>query len=255
MRKKRKKFLDTNREKKHFDAFNIISRLLFFAVCLTFFLNLLTILIDKPADMETNEFVYAILLRIFAIILTFVPLGLKYIFKIKMSFCLSTCYFGYLFLSFFLGMFFDLYNKYFIVSLLMNGVSGALLAFFAMTILRSLFKDKQISAKVIFLFSLLVAIALSACWEMFEYICDVIFDMNYQNYLDSNNVPFVGNHALLDTMTDIIANFVGAILASLASALVYKKYPNYINSFAIEKIVEEKQPIAEEEVEAEETIE
>ena len=233
MRKKKNTFLETKQDKKHFDAFNVISVLLFFAVLVTFIVCLVDYSIVFANATDKNVHIYPLVLRILAIVGTFVPMFLEYVLKIRVTFTVSTCYYLVLFLGVFMGTFNGLFDRLDALSYTLNGMSGFVLALFALILVNHFFtkKDKTISPTFMAFFCIAVAVCLSVLWESYEFVGDLIFDMDMQNYRGAE-----GNQALADTMTDLMACAVGATISAIMSAIIYRNKPNYLKSFSIEKV-------------------
>ena len=233
MKKNNNKFLNTNIEKKTFDAFNVTSMLLFFGVLATFIVSLVDYSMIVSAAQDKAVHVYPLLLRCLAIVLTFVPLFLEKVCKIKMTFTVSTCIYLYLFIGLFLGTFNGLFDRLDILSYFLNAMSGFVLALFALIFVNHFFtkRGKEISPVLLAMFCICIAVCVSLCWESFEYLCDLVFETNMQKYQNK-----IGNGPLADTMTDLMSCLIGATTSGIMSACIYSKKAGYLNSFSIFKI-------------------
>ena len=233
MKKNNNKFLDTNIDKKSFDAFNVTSVLLFFAVLVTFIVSLVDYSMIVSTAQDKSVHVYPLLLRCLGIVLTFVPLFLEKVCKVKMTFTVSTCIYLYLFIGLFLGTFNGLFDRLDILSYILNALSGFVLALFALVFVNHFFtkRGKEISPVLLAMFCICIAVCVSLCWESFEYLCDLAFDTNMQKYQNT-----IGNGALADTMTDLMSCLIGATASGVMSACIYAKRPGYLNSFSVFRI-------------------
>lgn len=72
-------------------------------------------------------------------------------------------------------------------------------------------------------FSVLIGLG----WEFIEFTVDFFFDLNLQEYI-KNGVPLVGRLALHDTMTDLLLDGAGALLASLVVTFIYVQDPKQV---------------------------
>lgn len=76
-------------------------------------------------------------------------------------------------------------------------------------------------------------------WEFWEFLCDQLFNMNLQRYLDSpdsSGAPLIGRAALMDTMGDLFTNTLGALIMMIFAAFQGKGNPAYFENYAIKKI-------------------
>lgn len=97
---------------------------------------------------------------------------------------------------------------------------------------------KQLSPSMLILFSFCFAVACGAIWEIIEFSMDRIFKSNMQRWQDG------GIAGLLDTMTDLIMDTSGAIVANVIG-YTYLKRTNLIakmRKFKLEKLRNIKKP-------------
>lgn len=97
---------------------------------------------------------------------------------------------------------FDSYDKF------LHFSSGILIGYIGLVIYDSFFYEKEnIKGRIIF--AIIFSIALAGVWEIWEFTCDFLFNMNLQKSVE-------------DTMLDIICGAVGGILASLIGSKLMK---------------------------------
>lgn len=97
-------------------------------------------------------------------------------------------------------------------------------------------QNTKIKAGLYFLFGFAFAELGGIIWELWEFTCDGLANMNLQRYMTSGGVPYVGRTALLDTMGDIITNTTGALVFLVISWYFYRKNRAYFQQFAITKV-------------------
>lgn len=134
---------------------------------------------------------------------------------------LSVGYFAFLWCAIFLGEFALLYYRVAIWDSLLHLFSAALAALAALSLpsLLGVRGQPLISALV----AVGVALTLGVAWEVYEFAFDGLLDLNMQKFatLAPSSVigasdgtqtpsPLVGRAALIDTMTDLILDFLGA---------------------------------------------
>ena len=78
---------------------------------------------------------------------------------------------------------------------------------------------------------------LGIIWEIYEYLGDLLFDMNMQRYLNLNGVPYVGKLALDDTMGDLIADLIGAFVFFLIFWYQIKQNKIKVENWRFEKVI------------------
>ncbi|MEH7349092.1 hypothetical protein [Gottfriedia acidiceleris] len=142
-----------------------------------------------------------------------VPLILDKVFKIRFAFPLIISYFAFLIGSFCLGSMLRFYSLGWWDTFL-HFLSGTLVAFLAIDLLGKLTTKQSrsgMSAGFIFLFVFAFGVFCGAVWEIWEFSSDQFFRTNTQGG---------GN---FDTMTDIIADSIGALIIAIGFARRSKK--------------------------------
>ena len=139
--------------------------------------------------------------------LTFVPSMLEKKFEIDYPGEFEIILLLFLYASLFLGEIHRFYDYFWWWDLMLHGISGVIMAIFALSIVSLVSNAKNIKIKLnplfIALFSLCFAISMGVFWEIFEYSMDLIFKTAMQ-----------GN-GLVDTMWDLIADSVGATIIAI----------------------------------------
>ena len=174
-------------------------------------------------------------LSLIALLLIFLPSILEKKLSIDYPNLVITTVLIYLYLSALLGEYRNYFEQYWWWDLLMHMLYGLIVGSLGFLFVLELTHHRHESAKlsnsmmVVFAFSF--AMAIGAIWEIVEYTLDTFLGTNLQ--LSS----------LTDTMRDLIADAVGALLISFLG-LVYLEYPrkNLIEEFV------EKQKQAKEEM-------
>ena len=82
------------------------------------------------------------------------------------------------------------------------------------------------------IFAFMFSITVHVFWELFEFICDQIFNSNMQRWYFDPNMPDTFGRiitertpGIIDTMTDFIANISGAVLMCIGY-LTWFKFSN-----------------------------
>lgn len=252
MRKKRQTFLDTKKDKKHFDAFNVINVMLFFAVLLTFVLSLIATIVDLVSTQNKLSYVFPIIWKSIAILLTFVPFVCRKVIKVRFSKAMTSLYYLFLFISWFLGGFINLGYISIALNIIVQVCCAFLVSLLSLVFINNLFikKQKDISPCFVALFVFCFSLAFCVCWESFQYICDVIFNVNIQNYANA-----YGQSALFDTMIDLCSDVFGAIIGATVAYFGFKKSTEFVALFSVERINKQSEIIEIKEENDDDTIE
>lgn len=144
--------------------------------------------------------------------------------KIKINEYLRFIYNIYVFLLLFLGCIVNLYAKIYFYDSIAHFLFGVASSIFAIYILKQF--NKYTKKDTIFNISyiLIITLALSALWEIFEFINSKIFSLDVQHVLTTG---------VNDTMKDIILAFLGSLLFS-----TFYHYKIKTNDTFINKIIE-----------------
>lgn len=148
--------------------------------------------------------------------LSFAPFLLEKIFKFRFPKQLLFFYDFFLFASIILGTGFNFYSlplwdKY--LHVFAGYVMGEIgFSIFLSKSSNDILYDQR---NVVALFCLSFAAFLGVLWEIYEYTGDLLFNLNMQRYQTSNGVPYIGKIALDDTMGDLIADLLGALVFTL----------------------------------------
>lgn len=154
------------------------------------------------------------ILSVLIIVTTFIPHILferRYGLGLPVEFHLITTLF--LFGSIFIGTAIDAYQNIWWWDLAMHGVAGIGLGFVGFIILYTMYMQKRLdmSFKLMMLFAFCLSLAAGALWEIGEFTSDALFGTSAQRG---------GN---LDSMRDLIADAVGALIMSIGGFFYLRK--------------------------------
>lgn len=93
--------------------------------------------------------------------------------------------------------------------------------------------QRKISRTFVTLYAFCFAAFCGVLWEFYEFTCDS-FGMNLQRYLAAGQ-PKVGRAALMDTMTDLIMDVIGALLICCYLYFRLRKNPQILRTFFFHK--------------------
>lgn len=149
------------------------------------------------------------LIALSGIALGLLPVGIILFTKFELSLPLISFYIIFLFGSQILGSIYQFYVAYFWWDLFMHFISGILLACLAVDLYKKLLRKdtvSELSTWFVFIFIFSFSIMGSVLWEIYEYVADVLFNMDLQ-------------HGNSDTMTDLITDSLGGLVVSIWAAL------------------------------------
>ena len=115
---------------------------------------------------------------------------------------------------------------------ILHGLSGIGLATVAISLTGILNKSGPVKPGFVAFFAFLFGTASGAVWEIYEYIYDSIANLNMQDYM-ADGVPLVGHAALIDTMTDLIADATGAVVMAVISYLLMRRDSEWLGTMQI----------------------
>lgn len=184
-----------------FTILGIINAIVFYAVAL---LGII------PAD--TLSYVLAIIF----IPVVWIPFFAEKIFKIKFNLAVLVFYEIFIFLGILGGSGWELYSYGFYFDKIVHTASGVLFSLIFYNIFVIYNKDYN-KLFWIFIITFSFSMMIGGFWEICEFTSDAIFNGNAQKY-----AGFTERAALMDTMGDIICDFVGAIVGSVMAILIHK---------------------------------
>ncbi len=139
--------------------------------------------------------------------LTLMPMRVSAHFSVKMPPEFDALAIIFICMSLFMGEVLDFYNRYWWWDVVLHTGSGFLLGIAGFVLVYVLNGNDNIqfdlSTGFISLFAFMFAMGMGAIWEIFEFTMDSLFGMNMQK------------SGLVDTMWDLIVDFMGALAVSI----------------------------------------
>ncbi len=245
--KNNESFLEKKEQQRKFDAFNVINLMLFVGVLVMFIISLGFCIRNMVMSSNKTDYLVPLTQRILAIIIAFIPLFLKKIFKISFPKLATSVFYLFLFLSIYLGTFIGLYTKTEVWDMIIHFLSGVVFGFFAMFLINLfMYKNKQkTNPYFVFIFVFCFALSIGACWEIYEFTFDSLLGLNMQGFATQGGLNYIGQKALLDTMLDIVFDFFGAVVSAIICGVCAYKYKNFVSKFQITKIKKEQENISQ----------
>jgi len=171
--------------------------------------------LDEHYNVITRvDYEFLPLFTFLGLITLFWPMLFNKLSKYKISGFLLCFYVGFTVAALLLGTVFDFYvlvPHWDTMLHFFSGVGLAVLGFAIMDIVERN-QNTKYPRLLIVIFAFCFAKTLGIIWEISEFFMDIGLGTNTQQWADRYGVPLVGQDALFDTMKDIIANTIGAVI-------------------------------------------
>lgn len=161
--------------------------------------------------------IYSILLIFLYFLAVWAPVLLTLIFKINFNLPLIIAYELFVILALVVGCLWSVYFMTSVYDKVVHLASGILLAMLAYNLITET-KGNTLSPVWIFILALSFSMLLGGFWEICEFSFDTFLGENTQHWMG-----FEGRDVLMDTMYDIICDFIGGIVGGV-SVVLYAKY-------------------------------
>lgn len=157
------------------------------------------------------------------IITSFIPDILCAIFRFNISSAIDLLIQSFILLTLFMGKMYRYYSIWPWWDFFLHWLSGLILGFIALTVLKPLAGEKSypfLSPLLVSTFIFMFSVTGSALWEFWEFAGDQLFGFDSQLF------------SLTDTMTDMIIGSVGGFIIALMGYFFIKSgYFNFLNGF------------------------
>lgn len=163
--------------------------------------------------------IYRYLLIILHFFLIWIPLVFRLIFKRSFSLAVVIFYEVFTFLSLVVGSAWQVYEIGNIFDKIVHFTSGIFLTLLFFNVMYNKFNKSKLSLILLFFCIFSFAMMVGGMWEIYEFAVDGLLGLNMQRW-----EGFIGRTALIDTMSDLIIDALGAILAGLVVIIL-----NYFN--------------------------
>lgn len=160
---------------------------------------------------------FSYVLSVVYLALVWIPFLISKIFKFEINTLVAFFYEFFLVLAILIGSVWSVYNMGICFDKIVHTVSGIIFALFFYNVFVVFNKDYS-KLFWIFVFVFSFAMMTGGVWEIFEFTSDSIFGENAQRWAE-----FEGRMVLMDTMTDLVCDFVGSIVGAIIALFLKKK--------------------------------
>lgn len=140
-----------------------------------------------------------------ALILTFTPAILERQLSVYLPIEFTLLTTAFLYASFALGEVSDFYAKFWWWDLMLHSISALTIGIIGFLMLYVFYMTKRVQIDPVYvaLITFCLAVTTGTLWEIFEFLMDYFFKLNMQK------------SGLIDTMTDLIVNSLGSLVAAI----------------------------------------
>lgn len=219
---------------------SILKKLIYILFRVAIFALLIVSIVIAIIDEENrSSCLFSVLHSTLFLILSFIPSIIEKKLKYEIPDVMEVAYILFCAANNILG---EIGNFYATVSWwddMLHTMSGVLIAIVGFSLIKILNKNvKSFSASPLFtaIFVVCLAMTIGAIWEIFEFSVDSLVGSNMQRYRDSiTQEPFVGQQALVDTMSDLIEAFLGSMIVAITGYIMMVKKKFKTNKLEIVK--------------------
>ncbi|MFW5867838.1 MAG: hypothetical protein ACOCX2_08485 [Armatimonadota bacterium] len=117
--------------------------------------------------------------------------------------------------------------------LILHGFSGLMLGALSFSVISLLNRTERIrtamSPGFVAVFAFSFAVSMGVVWEIWEFFADGLLGLNMQKFENAHGIPLIGRDALVDTMSDLIVDAIGALIMSVIGYISVKRRDGWLN--------------------------
>ncbi len=219
--------------KKKRDAKQILSWILFASLLLSAVYTVVK-LITAPSvteasefDMQRSDYTLMLIQCLLGIVVMMLPSVIERRWSVPIPNFIYIMYYIFLYCAVFLGEVFSFYYRIKHWDVILHAFSGAMLGALGLILVNILNDNEHVRVELspffVALFAFCFALAAGAIWEIYEFTCDGLMQLNMQKYLSDAGEAFVGREALMDTMEDVITDAIAALAVSVVGFFSLRK--------------------------------
>lgn len=170
-------------------------------------------------DMQRSDYTLMLIQCLLGIAVMMLPSIIAHKWAIPIPSFIYLLYYLFLYCAVFLGEVLSFYYRVPHWDTILHAFSGAMLSALGFILVTIFNESKHLSVKLspffIALFAFCFSTALGCVWEIYEFTIDGIMQLNMQKYLTEAGEALIGREALMDTMKDLIADTLVALVVSI----------------------------------------
>ena len=187
-----------------------------------------------------SHYILALLQCCLGIVATVFPIILKYKARIHIPSPILAFHVTFLILAIFCGEVLDFYYHIPWWDKMLHFASGVALGFLGLSLIGLLNKSRSIISSIkptfIAVYTFVFSLALSAIWEIYEFLADFILGTNMQRHrIIHTDIDLVGQEALYDTMLDLVFASVGALIAAFIIYKLIQRKSKLVNNLQVKR--------------------
>lgn len=174
---------------------------------------------------------------ILGIVILLLPQGVAWLGHFELPAILYTLFIAFIYGAVYLGTIYHFYSLVPLWDKLLHVGSAMLLGCLGYALF-GLFTPKkqlrQLSPFMLSLFAFTFGLALGVFWEFYEFTFDGLLGLNMQRFMVGNTLLH-GRAALMDTMGDLFADALGALIIVIVGYCGIKRNPRWLDKFLFRK--------------------
>ncbi len=225
---------------------NRFKNILFYTVLTLLLLSAiftLVMIVVAPADRDLDEaftkvksdYILMFIQCLAAAGVLLLPSLLQHKFRIEIPNLMTIILVLFVFAAVYLGEVRSFYYRFAFWDKLLHTFSGVMLGAASFSVLQILHDTEKIRlrASLIALFAFCFAMAAGAVWEIYEFAWDSTLNLNMQKYATETGELLIGRAALMDTMTDLIVDSIGALAISIIGYFSIRRDNSWLARFRL----------------------
>lgn len=223
-----------------------MQKIIFLAVIVTMAISAIAVavfLITAPSIPTEGEprvksdYILMLLQCLLGIVAMLLPSMLQRKFGLQIPSRMMIVYAVFLYCSIYLG---EVRSFYYIIpnwDNMLHTFSGTMLGALGFSVINLLNRTDRVpvnlSPAFVAVFSFCFAVTVGVVWEVYEFLADGILHTNMQKFALEGGVDLVGRAALVDTMTDLIVDSLGALVISAVGYISLKFQKGWVEKLTL----------------------
>ncbi|MFR8078926.1 MAG: hypothetical protein ACLU9L_04735 [Christensenellales bacterium] len=184
-----------------------------------------------------SDYVLMLLQCILGVAVLMLPSILAKRFRLEIPSMMLILFVLFLYCAVYLGEVQDFYYKVSNWDTILHCFSGGMLGTLGFSVI-ALFNNSDripvnLSPIFVAFFAFCFAMMLGTIWEIYEFTIDGLMQLNMQKYALENGVALVGRAAVIDTMSDLIVDAVGAFVIAVIGYISTKYKKGWLEALLI----------------------